>query len=144
MSFRDSVKLFLAEVFSHSLQNRDKEHEIKACVTLITQGHFMFLSLCRACWEHIVQLLFTKPCETDIIYSCFIAEKNVTEKSSVLRLKSQAGAVKDLSSELSHILNHSAILGQGATRGDSLETELHLFVFQMGELQKSEVIAPLV
>lgn len=52
--------------------------------------------------------------------------------------------MKDLSSELSHILNHSAILGQDATRGDSLETELHLFVFQMGELQKSEVIAPLV
>lgn len=65
-------------------------------------------------------------------------------KDSVLRLKSQAGAVQDLSSELNHVLNRTAILGQDATRGDSLETELHHFVFQMVKLQKSEVIAPLV
>lgn len=52
--------------------------------------------------------------------------------------------MQDLSSELSHVLNRPAILGQDATRGDSLETELHHFVFQMVKLQKSEVIAPLV
>lgn len=47
--------------------------------------------------------------------------------------------MQDLSSELSHVLNSTAILGQDATRGDSLETELYHFVFQMVELQKSEV-----
>lgn len=52
--------------------------------------------------------------------------------------------MQDLSSELSHVLNCPAILEQDATRGDSLETELHHFVFQMVKLQKSEVIAPLV
>lgn len=110
----------------------------------MAQGHSCFYVCVGHGWEHIVQLLFTEPSESDIIFSCFIAEKNATEKSSILRLKSQAGAVQDLSSELSHILNCTAVLGQDATRGDSLETELHLFVFQMGELQKSEVIAPLV
>lgn len=134
LSSQESIRSLLAEADSHSQEYRDRKNETKAHL-VTANGHSMFLCDRHFC-RHIVQLLFTDPCDGQDLFLSYSWEERHTDKWSTLTNTTCRGRTGfELGTqESSQPQCYTGAEGhEGEFAGDRA---LFLSVFQMVELQK--------